>query len=126
MCDEKRHHEKRGCPGFKLERFMMPCLLLLLKERPSHGYELMERLLDFGFNECIDPGAVYRNLRRMEKEGLIISEWDTEGKGPAKRLYKLTDEGEEVLFTWAEHVKRQIKRMEYFLKRFDENFRERR
>ena len=122
MYDEERHHEKRGCPGFKLERFMMPCLLLLLKERSSHGYELMERLLDFGFNECIDPGAVYRNLRRMEEEGLIISEWDTEGKGPAKRLYKLTDEGEEVLFTWAEHVKRQIKRMEYFLKRFNENF----
>ncbi|MGB9813730.1 MAG: helix-turn-helix transcriptional regulator [Thermovenabulum sp.] len=126
MCGHNSDGNKKSChcPGFKVERFMQPCLLLLLYEKPSHGYELMERLSDFGFNECIDPGAIYRNLRKMEEEGLIKSEWDTQGKGPAKRLYELTEEGKEALYTWAEHVKRQIKRMEYFLKRYDETFKE--
>ena len=40
-------------------------LLLLLAERPSHGYELVERLKDFGFPES-GTGRLYRELQRLE------------------------------------------------------------
>jgi poly-beta-hydroxybutyrate-responsive repressor len=105
-----------------MERFIQPCLLLLVYEKPSYGYELMEKLSEFGFQECIDPGAVYRNLRKMEEDGWIKSKWDTEGSGPAKRLYTVTGEGEEAIHAWAGHMKRQIKRLEYFLERYKKSF----
>ncbi len=48
----------------------------MLQEKNSHGYKLMERLEEFGF-EQINPGTLYRALRKMEKEGLCESTWVT-------------------------------------------------
>ena len=83
---------------------MTPVALVLLKEDNSYGYELMERLEeDFGF-EQINPGSVYRTLRRMENEGLCESEWETSHSsngGPARRMYFITEAGEEYLDAWA-------------------------
>ncbi|MCA1680840.1 MAG: helix-turn-helix transcriptional regulator, partial [Actinobacteria bacterium] len=44
------------------KNFLRPCLLLLLREAPAHGYELLDRLRAFGF-EGSDPGGLYRALR---------------------------------------------------------------
>jgi poly-beta-hydroxybutyrate-responsive repressor len=78
--------------------------LVLLKEESSYGYELMEGIEEeFGF-EQINPGSVYRALRRMENEGLCSSVWDVraeEGGGPARRMYAITDAGEAYLKAWA-------------------------
>ena len=79
----------------------VPVILVVLREENSHGYELMERLEGFGF-EAMNPGTLYRTLRRMEKEGLCESEWETSKSGPARRLYSITDAGEECLVAWAE------------------------
>lgn len=127
MCGRGNMHFHHGhechCPGFKMDRFVQPCMLLLLYEKPAHGYELMEKLSEFGFgDESPDPAMVYRNLRRMEEEGWIKSQWETEGAGPAKRLYTVTPEGEEAIHGWAFHVKRQMKRLEIFLERYEKNF----
>lgn len=40
-----------------------PCLLLLLSERPRHGYALLEHLCFFDMMLLGDPGTVYRALR---------------------------------------------------------------
>jgi PadR family transcriptional regulator, regulatory protein PadR len=57
-------------------KWLIPITLVLLEEERSHGYELMQRMEEeFGF-EQINPGPVYRTLRRMENEGLCRSEWD--------------------------------------------------
>ncbi|NPV53200.1 MAG: PadR family transcriptional regulator [Firmicutes bacterium] len=70
-----RPPHKCSCSGSRIERFMAPCLLLLLLEKPAHGYDLMERLKELGFDgENQDPGMVYRNLRRLEEEGMVRSE----------------------------------------------------
>jgi hypothetical protein len=53
----------------------VPVTLVMLKQWRSHGYELMERTVELGF-EAINPGTVYRTLRKMEKDGLCESEWD--------------------------------------------------
>ncbi|MCA1692030.1 MAG: PadR family transcriptional regulator, partial [Actinobacteria bacterium] len=52
--------------------FLPVCLLVLLAEAPSHGYELAERLKEWGF-ELSGPGPVYRELRMLEEGGLVRS-----------------------------------------------------
>jgi len=75
---------------------------VLLKEESSYGYELMERLEEeFGFEQIISAGSLYRTLRRMEQEGLCKSEWETSEGGPARRVYSITEAGEEYLAAWA-------------------------
>ena len=71
-------------------------MLLMLKEREGYGYELLEKVHAFGFRSMPpDPAAIYRNLRHMENERWVKSTWDTKGTGPAKRIYRITPEGEE-------------------------------
>ena len=81
--------------------WLTPVALVLLKEESSYGYELMEGLEEFGF-EQISAGSLYRTLRRMEKEGLCKSEWETSEGGAARRMYSITEDGEEYLAAWAE------------------------
>ncbi len=76
--------------------WLTPVALVILREESSYGYELMERLEQFDF-EQIRAGTLYRTLRRTEKEGLCKSEWDTSEGGPARRMYSITEAGEEYL-----------------------------
>lgn len=88
----------RGPEMAELEprNFLQPCLLLLLKERADHGYELASRLRPMHDGEG-DSGGVYRALRNLEKHGLVRSEWLTSDVGPARRTYHLTASGVDFL-----------------------------
>ena len=48
----------------------------------------------------MDVGNVYRALRALEEDGLVVSEWRADLPGPAKRSYTLTDEGRALLDEW--------------------------
>jgi PadR family transcriptional regulator PadR len=90
----------------RVERFIEPALLLLLRERPMHGYELIERLPEVAGGETrIDVGNLYRVLRALEEEGIVSSEWSAALPGPAKRTYELTEEGRRLLDRWAESLR---------------------
>jgi len=91
-----RRQENQGQPRV----WVQPFLLLALEQWQSHGYELIRRMSTFGF-EALDRGSVYRTLRQLEKDGLVVSGWDTSKEGPARRLYSLTDAGRVYLNTWA-------------------------
>ena len=84
--------------------WLTPVTLVLLREESSYGYELMERLEQFGF-EQISAGSMYRTLRRMEQQGLCKSAWETSEVGPARRMYSITEDGESYLAAWAEACK---------------------
>jgi poly-beta-hydroxybutyrate-responsive repressor len=88
----------------RVERLGEPALLLLLARGPTHGYELLERLPGLIGEERVDVGNVYRALRGLEEEGLVVSEWQAELPGPAKRTYTLTEEGRTVLDAWRESL----------------------
>lgn len=79
-----------------VERFVEPCILLLLSKNPSHGYGLMEGL-EKHCGEKVDIGNLYRTLRKMEKSGWITSYWEKGNLGPNKRKYKITVKGKTVL-----------------------------
>ncbi len=76
--------------------YLKPCLLLLLAEGPSHGYELLEQVRRLGIKGA-EPGGLYRYLRAMEKEEIVSSWWEPSQAGPARRTYVLTDSGRAAL-----------------------------
>jgi PadR family transcriptional regulator PadR len=79
-------------------------LLLFLHREPAHGYTLVEELGEFGLG-AIDPSTVYRILRGMEDQDWVTSTWDEEQTlGPPRRVYRITDTGDEVLAAWIEDL----------------------
>src|ERR1043166_8609902 len=103
----------------RVERFVEPSLLLLLRERPLHGYELIERLPEVAGEGRVDVGNLYRLLRALEAEGLVTSEWSAGPPGPAKRTYELTDEGRRLLDRWAEALRTSQVVVQSFLDRYE-------
>jgi PadR family transcriptional regulator PadR len=86
-------------------RFLEPTLLLILHRGPAHGYTMIEQLAEFGL-AASDPSALYRALRDMEERGWVISFWDEEQtQGPPRRVYQLTQLGDEVLSWWTQDVR---------------------
>ncbi len=73
-------------------------LLVLLKQKPRHGYALVGPIEELGV-EVGDITRLYRALRNLESEGVVASTWDTEarGKGPARKVYSLTRQGNRYL-----------------------------
>ena len=126
-CGDGDTQAKCECPSGRMTRFVEPCLLFLLSEEPSYGYELMEQLERLGFLEVSpDPAMVYRTLRYLEKEGFVKSKWDTKGAGPAKRNYKITREGLDLLHVWAKGLQQRKKGLEKFLALYKQRFKDRR
>src|SRR6266536_4741016 len=105
----------------RVERFVEPSLLLLLRERPLHGYELLEHIQELGVERRVDVGNLYRFLRGLEEEGLVSSEWSADLPGPAKRTYELTDEGRRLLDRWAEALRQAQTDVQGFLDRYDQD-----
>jgi PadR family transcriptional regulator, regulatory protein PadR len=95
--------------------FLVPVILLTLREWNSYGYELLERMAALGF-ETINPGTLYRTLRQMEKEGLCESKWETSRGGPARRMYSITDIGEAYLELWAEALEQYRSTLDNFFR----------
>ena len=99
--------------------FLRPCLLLLLREQPAHGYDLLERLTAFGYDRS-DPGAVYRTLRALEQEGSVHSAWEPSESGPDRRIYELTRQGMESLHEQAKALSAAGQVIGAFLSRYQE------
>ncbi|MFU8871605.1 PadR family transcriptional regulator [Micromonospora sp. SL4-19] len=89
--------------GRELRGLLHPFLLLLIHERPGHGYDLIERLETMGVPD-IEPGHVYRVLRGLERDRSLNSAWETDGAGPARRCYQLTAKGRDDLRSWIAHL----------------------
>jgi len=70
--------------------------LALLAEKPDHGYALLERLRERGF-ERVQGGTLYPLLRRLEDRGLIEHRWIHEGAGPGRKEFAITAAGTEEL-----------------------------
>src|SRR3989338_7841130 len=75
-----------------IERFVEPCVLLLLLREPTHGYGLMEGLAKH-CGEKVDIGNLYRTLRRMEQGRWVTSVWDKKENERDKRVYTITETG---------------------------------
>jgi poly-beta-hydroxybutyrate-responsive repressor len=101
----------------RVERFGEAALLLLLSDRPTHGYELLELLPELSGDDRVDVGNLYRTLRSLEEDGIVASEWSAELPGPTKRTYTLTEDGRELLTAWLGALEQLRDRLTAFLDR---------
>jgi len=76
--------------------FLRLCILMFVSEKPSHGYELAQRLATAGM-ATPDRSGLYRALRELENESLVSSHWQTRRSGPPRRIYDLTPAGRDML-----------------------------
>jgi PadR family transcriptional regulator, regulatory protein PadR len=77
----------------ELKRGTLMLSVLSQLNQPKYGYSLVQDLERK--NAFIEPGTLYPLLRRLEKQGLLRSEWDTKESRPRK-YYVLSDQGREV------------------------------
>ncbi|MDQ4133032.1 MAG: helix-turn-helix transcriptional regulator [Actinomycetota bacterium] len=96
--------------------YLRSCLLLLLLEGTAHGYQLAEQVGELGLPGA-DRGGVYRSLRGMEDDGLVVSSWE-EGVGtPPRRTYQMTALGFEHLGQGADSLRQAVRHISAFLAR---------
>lgn len=105
--------------GGEVRGLLHPLLLLLICERPGHGYDLIERLDRLGAGGA-EPGQVYRVLRALERDRLVVSAWIPSESGPARRRYELTAEGLAALEAWMARLGRLRAVVGACLARWDE------
>lgn len=90
------------CAMGNVYRFLEPVLLLMLREEGrSYGYDLAGKVSQYALTDAeIERGALYRTLRQLEENGHVVSEWDLQQSGPARRVYSLTPAGQQHLRDW--------------------------
>lgn len=71
-------------------------ILLFLQNQEGHGYAIAKALAGI-LGDSIAEGTLYPLLKTLSHDGLIEARWDTSGTGPARKLYRLTDEGRAML-----------------------------
>jgi len=77
----------------EMKRGTLVLAVLTQMDQPQYGYSLIQALTDKGLD--VEQNTLYPLLRRLEKQGLLDSDWDTEGSRP-RRYYKISDIGKEV------------------------------
>ena len=108
--------EPRGLEA-RPRNWLVPVILLSLRDLNSYGYELMDRATTFGFG-AMNPGTLYRTLRQMEKDGIVESSWETSKGGPARRMYTITDSGKTYLDFWAKSLEQYQRTMDTFFRMY--------
>ncbi|WP_327034930.1 PadR family transcriptional regulator [Micromonospora ureilytica] len=83
------------------------CVLALVGENETYGYEIVQRLKAAGFGQ-VKGGTLYAILLRLEEDGLIASVWREGVGGPGRKYYMITGAGRAALRsrydTWAAFV----------------------
>lgn len=72
------------------------CIVKIISEEETYGYEIVSRLRDYGFDEA-GENSTYPILLRLEKKNIISSKYKESPLGPKRKYYYLTDLGREFL-----------------------------
>jgi DNA-binding PadR family transcriptional regulator len=117
-----RHHDNyRGWvrPGGRRGRWLEPFLLVMIGEEEAYGGALIARLNELCLApNGVDVGMAYRNLRELEGEGLMTSQWVTDDRAP-RRAYRLTVAGRQALDEWMSVMRERGRLVEAFLDQAD-------
>jgi len=97
----------------ELHRGSLVLMVLSQLTEPQYGYSLVQRLDEKGLP--MEPGTLYPLLRRLEKQDLLDSQWDTETNRP-RRYYVLSKTGRDVLDKMIEAWEKLSRQMEQMIK----------
>ena len=117
----RRHPHTRSLPERGWIQFL---LLRVLHERPMHGYQLIESMETRGYVQSgrFETGSIYTILNRMEKRGLLSSVKSAGETGRIRRIYSLTEAGEEALKRGLEGVIQRKAIMDELTKYYHQQF----
>ncbi|EDL64171.1 hypothetical protein BSG1_10894 [Bacillus sp. SG-1] len=79
-----------------LKGILEGCILAVIEESPTYGYELYVKLATKGM-DSVSEGSIYPILLRLQKEGLIKGKMQKSASGPNRKYYSLTEEGKAAL-----------------------------
>lgn len=104
--------ERENTGLIELRRGVLVLAVLSRLRTAQYGYSLRQALAERGMP--IEEGTLYPLLRRLESQGLLASEWNTDF-APPRRYYKLSAEGKRTLAELADAWRDQVKAMDKFL-----------
>lgn len=76
------------------------CLLSVIAEEPSYGYEMVRKLTERGL-DLVSEGAIYPVLSRLQRNGLVDGYLVASPEGPARKYYRIEPKGTEALREWS-------------------------
>ncbi|KEH89272.1 PadR family transcriptional regulator [Clostridium novyi A str. 4540] len=79
-----------------LKGLLEGCILKIIKDNETYGYEICEKLIQYGFKD-VSEGSVYPLLIRLQKKKLLSSVMKKSSLGPMRKYYYITQEGEKEL-----------------------------
>lgn len=80
-------------PSQMLKGTLEGCILGVIKQKETYGYEISQKLTEYGFGK-IAEGTIYPLLLRLEKNGFITATYHKSEQGPKRKYYNITDLGE--------------------------------
>lgn len=87
-------------------------VLQLLNERDMYGYELVKEMDHrSGHHLQMKEGTLYPALHKLEKQAYITCYWQNQKKGPARKYYRITNEGKQILLEKTSEWHRYVKMM---------------
>ncbi|PAV30681.1 PadR family transcriptional regulator [Virgibacillus profundi] len=96
-----------------LKGILEGCILSIIKQKQTYGYELSVKLQEFGLSD-VSEGSIYPILLRLQKENLIVGEMKKSEAGPNRKYYQLTEGGHnalsEFMYQW-ESIKEPVDRI---------------
>jgi len=97
-----------SCKGKSLDHFLQPAILMLLSEEEMHGFALLRRISGTPlFNgEYPGPTGLYRFLKKMESQGMLLSREEAQENFPPRKMYAITDFGRECLVNWEATIRK--------------------
>ncbi len=107
----ERRHRGEGCcrreiGGGGRGALVEAAALAALLGSKAHGYDVRRRIAEMtAGNLEVDPGGLYRVLRRLEDEGFVASTWLAGDSGPQRRDYEITPEGRELAADWKDRLR---------------------
>lgn len=92
--------EPCACKGDYLEKFIQPCVLMLLCAGPAHGFKLFAEIRARGLAGRVDATGFYRTLKKLEQDGKLTADWVVEPGQKPRRVFTLTADGLACLRQW--------------------------
>ncbi len=77
------------------------CLLSIIDEEASYGYEMVSKLRERGL-DLASEGSIYPLLSRLQKQGMIEGYLVQSSEGPARKYYRMSKKGRDVLEQWTD------------------------
>src|SRR5579871_4204587 len=72
-------------------------ILASLSNESLHGYEIVRRIREAGGGGKLSEGQIYPYLHKLEEQGMVTAEWQTDTGAAPRRVYQITPQGQKEL-----------------------------